>query len=170
LYALVSSGLSLFNQSILAERHFGADVFFTLLKITTFAGMLSNLTSGWSARYVSYGKLMAVPVRDESGACLCLWRGHGHLRRDSDCRILWGVVPCLWTRSLGSDSRNCPGRDGRGFRVGAWESPRRSRRAFGTGLLRAPCPKHSPDLIRAATHRPPAEPLIPSCIKSASSP
>ena len=62
LYALVSSGLSLFNQSILAERNFEADVFYTLLSISTFAGLVSNLATGWLARTVSYGRLMAAAM------------------------------------------------------------------------------------------------------------
>jgi MFS family permease len=62
LYALVSSGLSLFNQSILAERNFEAGVFYTLLSISTFAGLVSNLASGWLARHVSYSRLMAASM------------------------------------------------------------------------------------------------------------
>jgi MFS family permease len=59
LYALVSSGLSLFNQSILAERHFEAGVFYALLSISTLAGLVSNLAAGYLARHISYGRLMA---------------------------------------------------------------------------------------------------------------
>lgn len=62
LYGLVSSGLSLFNQAVLAERQFDASVFYTLLSVTTFSGMLSNLSCGLLARWVSYGKLTAVSM------------------------------------------------------------------------------------------------------------
>jgi hypothetical protein len=62
LYAFVSAGLSLFNQSILAERDFPANVFYTLLSVTTFSGLLSNLTCGWLARHVSYGRLMSIAM------------------------------------------------------------------------------------------------------------
>jgi MFS family permease len=62
LFALVSSGVSLFNQSILAERNFDASVFFNLLKLSTFAGLVSNLATGWLARYVSYSRLMAAAM------------------------------------------------------------------------------------------------------------
>lgn len=62
LYGLVSSGLSLFNQSVLAERGFDAAVFVTLLSVSTFSGMLSNLGCGLLARGVSYNKLMATSM------------------------------------------------------------------------------------------------------------
>jgi MFS family permease len=62
LYGLVSSGLSLFNQSVLAERHFNAEVFYSLLSVTTMSGMLSNLACGVLARWISYGKLMAASM------------------------------------------------------------------------------------------------------------
>lgn len=62
LYGLVSSGLSLFNQSVLAERGFDATVFVTLLSVSTFSGMLSNLGCGLLARWVSYNKLMATSM------------------------------------------------------------------------------------------------------------
>ncbi len=62
LYGLVSSGLSLFNQSVLSERGFDVNVFVTLLSVSTFCGMLSNLGCGLLANWVSYGKLMAASM------------------------------------------------------------------------------------------------------------
>lgn len=62
LYGLVSSGLSLFNQSVLAERGFDAAVFVTLLSVSTFSGMLSNLSCGLLAKWVSYNRLMATSM------------------------------------------------------------------------------------------------------------
>ncbi len=70
LYALVSSGLSLFNQSILAERNFGPEVFYTLLSVSTFAGLISNLGAGFLARFISYGRLMAVAMAMYTAALL----------------------------------------------------------------------------------------------------
>lgn len=62
LYAFVSSGLSLFNQSILSERRFDASVYYDLLLISTFSGLVGNLASGWLARRTTYSRLMAVAM------------------------------------------------------------------------------------------------------------
>lgn len=62
LYALVSSGMSLFNQSILSERQFDASVYYDLLAISTFAGLMGNLASGWLARRTTYNRLMAAAM------------------------------------------------------------------------------------------------------------
>jgi MFS family permease len=71
LFALVSSGVSLFNQSILAERHFDARVFIMVLTISTFAGLVSNLATGWLAQFVSYNRLMAASMALYTLALLC---------------------------------------------------------------------------------------------------
>lgn len=71
LFALVSSGVSLFNQSILAERHFDASVFIMVLSISTFAGLVSNLATGWLAQFVSYNRLMAASMALYTLALLC---------------------------------------------------------------------------------------------------
>lgn len=60
LYAFVSSGLALFNQSILVSNGLPKELYFELLSVSTFTGMLSNLLAGWIARWVAYQKLMAV--------------------------------------------------------------------------------------------------------------
>lgn len=60
LYAFVSSGLALFNQSILVANGLPKELYFELLSVSTFAGMLSNMLAGWVARWVAYQKLMAI--------------------------------------------------------------------------------------------------------------
>lgn len=47
LYGLVSSGTSLFNESILVERQFPPDTFYKLSMFTTLIGLATNLTTGW---------------------------------------------------------------------------------------------------------------------------
>jgi MFS family permease len=49
LYGLVAAGVSLFNQSILAERGFERKVFLTISAVTPLIGLASNLGSGWLA-------------------------------------------------------------------------------------------------------------------------
>jgi MFS family permease len=62
MYAFVSSGMSLFNQSILSERQFDASVYYNLLAISTLAGLLGNLGAGWLATRTTYGRLMAIAM------------------------------------------------------------------------------------------------------------
>jgi hypothetical protein len=61
-YLLVSSGISLFNESILAERGFGKDVFVTILKLGVPIGLASNLACGWLATRFPLGRLLALTL------------------------------------------------------------------------------------------------------------
>ncbi len=61
-YGLVAAGVSLFNQSILEERHFNRDVFLTITTITPLIGLGSNLATGWLARWLPLGRLLAVAM------------------------------------------------------------------------------------------------------------
>jgi MFS family permease len=47
LFNLVSSGVLLFNESILAERGFPTKIYYVAMAVGTFAGLLSNLGAGW---------------------------------------------------------------------------------------------------------------------------
>jgi cyanate permease len=59
-HALLSSGLSLFNQAVLAERGFDRSVFLTITAVTPLVGLASNLLTGALARAgVRLGVLMA---------------------------------------------------------------------------------------------------------------
>jgi MFS family permease len=62
LYAFISSGMSLFNQSILSERLFDASVYYNLLALSTLAGLIGNMASGWLAPRTTYGRLMAIAM------------------------------------------------------------------------------------------------------------
>jgi MFS family permease len=48
-FGLVYSGISLFNESILAQRGFGASVYHTVLVVSTMLGLLANFGGGWLA-------------------------------------------------------------------------------------------------------------------------
>ena len=58
-YGLVVAGTSLFNQSILAERGFGMQVFLDVTIVGIPAGLAANLLGGWLATRVPLGRVLA---------------------------------------------------------------------------------------------------------------
>jgi MFS family permease len=58
-YGLVAAGMSLFNQSLLAERGFDRDVFLTITTATPLVGLAANLAAGYLATRVRLGALLA---------------------------------------------------------------------------------------------------------------
>ena len=62
LYGLVASGIGLFNESILAERGFGPDVYYQTLVVTAMTGLAGNFIGGWLARFVALNRLMAMSL------------------------------------------------------------------------------------------------------------
>lgn len=56
-YALVSSGTSLFNQSLLGEQGFDANAFYLLTIISIPMGLVSNLTTGFLSNYLRVSHL-----------------------------------------------------------------------------------------------------------------
>ncbi|RPI57567.1 MAG: MFS transporter [Acidobacteria bacterium] len=62
LYGLVASGIGLFNESILAERGFGPDIYYQTLVVTAMTGLLGNFAGGWLARFVPLNRLMAISL------------------------------------------------------------------------------------------------------------
>ncbi|MEO5897788.1 MAG: MFS transporter [Vicinamibacterales bacterium] len=60
LYGLVASGIGLFNESILAQRGFAADVYYQTLAVTALTALIGNFAGGWLAGRVPLGRLMAV--------------------------------------------------------------------------------------------------------------
>lgn len=71
-YGMISSGLALFNQAILAERGFSADTYYTVLSIGSLAGMASNLLSGWAATYCSLNRLLSAAMALLAGSLATL--------------------------------------------------------------------------------------------------
>jgi len=62
LYGLVASGIGLFNESILAERGFGPDVYYQTLVVTAMTALLGNFLGGWLARRVPLTLLLAASL------------------------------------------------------------------------------------------------------------
>ena len=62
LYGLVASGIGLFNESILAERGFGPNVYYRTLIVTAITALAGNFGGGWLATRVSLPKLLAVSL------------------------------------------------------------------------------------------------------------
>jgi MFS family permease len=62
LYGLVASGIGLFNESILAERGFGPDVYYQSLAVTALTALAGNFLGGWLAHIVRLGRLLAVSL------------------------------------------------------------------------------------------------------------
>jgi len=62
LYGLVASGIGLFNESILAERGFGPNVYYQTLVVTAMTGLAGNFIGGWLARFIPLNRLMAISL------------------------------------------------------------------------------------------------------------
>jgi MFS family permease len=62
LYGLVASGIGLFNESILAERGFGPDVYYQTLIVTAMTALIGNFGGGWLAMRMSLANLLAISL------------------------------------------------------------------------------------------------------------
>ena len=62
LYGLVASGIGLFNESILSERGFDADVYYQTLAVTAMTALVGNFLGGWLSSRVALGRLMAASL------------------------------------------------------------------------------------------------------------
>ncbi len=62
LYGLVASGIGLFNESILAERGFTADVYYQTLIVTAMTALLGNFGGGWLATRMALPRLLAISL------------------------------------------------------------------------------------------------------------
>jgi MFS family permease len=62
LYGLVASGIGLFNESILAERGFGPEIYYQALVVIAMTGLAGNFLGGWFARRVRMTVLLAVSL------------------------------------------------------------------------------------------------------------
>ncbi len=72
LYGLVASGIGLFNESILAERGFGPEIYYQTLVVTAMTGLAGNFAGGWLARVMSLNRLMALSLFVLTGGLLAL--------------------------------------------------------------------------------------------------
>jgi MFS family permease len=62
LYGLVASGIGLFNESILAERGLGPNIYYQTLVVTAMTSLVGNFGGGWLARVVPLTRLMAISL------------------------------------------------------------------------------------------------------------
>jgi MFS family permease len=62
LYGLVASGIGLFNESILAERGFGPDIYYQSLVVTAMTALAGNFAGGWLATRMPLGRLLAISL------------------------------------------------------------------------------------------------------------
>jgi MFS family permease len=62
LYGLVASGIGLFNESILAERGFGPDIYYQTLAVTALTGLAGNFGGGWLATRMPLTRLLAASL------------------------------------------------------------------------------------------------------------
>src|SRR5262249_31686704 len=60
LYGLIASGIGLFNQSVLEQRGFSAQIYYEALVVTALAAAGGNFVGGWLATRVPLGRLLAV--------------------------------------------------------------------------------------------------------------
>jgi MFS family permease len=67
-YGLVAAGMSLFNQSLLAERGFDRGVFLTITTVTPLIGLTANLLAGLLACRIRLGVLLAAGLVIQSVA------------------------------------------------------------------------------------------------------
>ncbi len=72
LYGLVASGIGLFNESILSQRGFGADVYYQTLVVTALTALVGNFAGGWLARRLSLTRLMGVSLLVLAGGLIVL--------------------------------------------------------------------------------------------------
>ena len=72
MFGLVYSGISLFNESILAERGFDATTYHTVLAVSTLLGLAANFAGGWLATRWSIQKLMGVGMAGLAGSLIAL--------------------------------------------------------------------------------------------------
>jgi MFS family permease len=70
LYGLIVSGVSLFNESILAERKFDREVFLNITILSPVVGLAGNLITGMLIRWFGMGLLLAVAMLLLNGALM----------------------------------------------------------------------------------------------------
>jgi MFS family permease len=108
LYGLIAAGISLFNQSILEERHFDRSVFLTITTLTPMIGLASNLGTGWLATRWPLGRLLAVALLGLGAALTAfplvreLWQVYAYA---ATMGVVGGMVTVIffavWARAFG---------------------------------------------------------------------
>lgn len=70
-YGMVAAGVSLFNESLLAERGFARGVFLTIATVSPLVGLGANLLCGWLAVRVRLGAVLAGALVVLAAALAC---------------------------------------------------------------------------------------------------
>ena len=129
LYGLAASGIGLFNESILAERGFAPDVYYTALAVTAITGLAGNFMAGaWADRGSLRRVLIAALVllargprraaaRDDHRPRHGASGGHGAVGRLRDGGVLQLLGEGLRAHPPGPHPRRGSGVDG--VRVGS---------------------------------------------------
>lgn len=107
-YGLIASGIALFNESILAERGFTAEVYHRTLVVTALTALAGNFLGGWLAEKWRMNRLMALAMAMLAAALLAL----PHVQTEFHV-VAWAVVMGLaggfviviffsfWSRAFG---------------------------------------------------------------------
>ena len=61
-YGLIASGIALFNESILAERHFDASTYYRSLVIVALTSLVGNFLGGWIAAKWKMNRLLSLAM------------------------------------------------------------------------------------------------------------
>jgi MFS family permease len=61
-YGLIASGIALFNESILAERHFDASTYYRSLIIVALTSLVGNFLGGWIASKWKMNRVLALAM------------------------------------------------------------------------------------------------------------
>jgi MFS family permease len=72
LYGLISSGLSLFNESILRERGFDAAMYYQVAMLTPVVALVSNFLGGWLGGRWSMGRILGLALVLQTAALVSL--------------------------------------------------------------------------------------------------
>lgn len=72
MFGLVYSGIALFNQSILEQRGFDANVYQMVLVVSTLLGLIANFGGGWLAMRWPIQRLMGLGMAVLAGALVAL--------------------------------------------------------------------------------------------------
>ena len=126
LYGLVASGIGLFNESILAERGFGPNIYYQTLVVTAMTALAGNFLGGWLAGRMILTRLMAISLFVLTGGLVALPHVSTHAMA-----MAWATA---WALAAGS-SWCCSSACGLAFTGGGnWANPRRRTGAHGAGF------------------------------------
>jgi MFS family permease len=67
-YGMIAAGMSLFNQSLLAERGFDRGIFLTITAVTPLIGLAANLAAGFLASRIRLGILLGAALLLQAAA------------------------------------------------------------------------------------------------------